>query len=296
MTRHIPNALMFLIGAILALVLLSAWQYGLASAAEPVASVLPAPAAVLHDPVVDPTGAIDDIQAARRLGWPIAVGVIAALLAMALGTAGARIRWLSWLARGTAATALGAVSACGSAAFDAAVLGGSPVVVAVAAIGAVLAFWRAHRAAPSATSRAPTERGAVHPLLAILLGAAVVLGAGMAWSCSSAQRRAVIDDVVDCTIGVAAEHAAEYEDILEHVIRAATSPDGHVDWARVRAAAIGFGAGTGACALAAAVGRLLEHQGLSAAPGEAELRAGFERLRGELWGGRRYRIAGGAVL
>lgn len=314
MTRHVPFVLMFLAGVVAALVVLSAFQYGMARAAPVLAdasshaSVLPPdaiaaapPAAVLHDPVTDPTGAVDDVMAARRLGWPIAVGVIAALIALALGTAGARISWLSWLARGTAATLLGSVTACGSAAFDAALSGGSGVAVAAAAVGAALAFWRAHRAAPVAVAAdRPRELGAVHPLLAIAFGALITAGSVGAWSCSSARQhaRAVGEAVIDCTTAAAHRNADEYGALLAAAIRAATSPDGHVDTGAIKAALVGLGLETGGCLAALTFERLIaESPAGRTATGAYDpvggLKSAWEVLRRELWAGVEFRTAAG---
>jgi hypothetical protein len=135
----------------------------------------------------------------------------------------------------------------------------------------------------------------------LILAHLFVLGfvLSMAAGCSSQQRRSVAEDVIDCTIDVARAHSAEYGAIVEAALRAAVRPDGSVDWAAVRAAATGMTAEVGACTLAAVVVRMLEPSanGARAAPGPRgdELRAGWEALRRELWGGRRFRVEGGVL-
>lgn len=135
-----------------------------------------------------------------------------------------------------------------------------------------------------------------------MLAAALVAGgiAAAAGGCGPVreQSSAVAGDVVDCTTVTAKKHAAEYGALLEAALRAATSPDGRVDWAAIRAAAASFSAETGGCALAAVIQRLLAPPAPTAPAAFAQLpppldaaalRDGFAELERELWGGRKFR-------
>lgn len=105
----------------------------------------PRPSDSIDNPVTDPVAAWDDFQAARKIGWPAAVFAVVTMLMLALGTLGKSVTWLAWLSRGVAATAIGAVSAIGTACYDAVAAGGSWVAIGLAAVMAVAAFWQAQR-------------------------------------------------------------------------------------------------------------------------------------------------------
>lgn len=116
--------------------------------------------------------------------------------------------------------------------------------------------------------------------------------------------RDVAGDVVDCTISTVKEHSDQYGPLVEQMIRDAVSPDGTVDWPRVRAASNGLALETGGCVLAQVIARMLappaddpnapQISALVAAP--EPLRAGWEELRRERFGGKRFQLAGGGVL
>jgi hypothetical protein len=157
-----PFVALFLAGVLVVVGLLTMIRLGVAHAA-PVAVDA---ATVAHDAAPQEV-ALDDAEAARRIGWPVGVFAIVTVLALSLGRAGVHLHvpWLAWLARGTAATVLGAVAAGGSAVVEVAALGGSPVAMGTAAVTAILAFWRARRPEPTsatrplrAARRAPTNR------------------------------------------------------------------------------------------------------------------------------------------
>ena len=165
MTRNLaPLVLLFLAGALAALLGLAAMHYvGTARADAPAAAQAPGsaapaipppteatgsgsaaqpPSASLHDPIVDPAGAISDAREAKRHGWALAAIVVLILLARGLGTA--RKRWpgsraLRWMA-GRAGLVVIGVGVVGCAAFDAVILGGSWLAAAYAAIGAGLSW------------------------------------------------------------------------------------------------------------------------------------------------------------
>lgn len=264
----------------------------------------PRPSDALHNPIDDIGGAIDDAASARRHGWPLLA--LVGLVLVSRGLAKARKRWpgsraLGWMGGRVGLVVIGS-GMVGAAAFDALVLSGSWVAAAYAAIGTALLLLDPE---PHPSAARKPQRGSVaSPLLAILFGAAIAASSVTAWSCSSAQRRAVAEDVVDCTIDVARAHSAEYGALVEAALRAAVRSDGTIDWTAIRTAAAGFGLQTGACALAAVVARLLTTPEASApellpaappGPRGVELRAGWERLRRELWDGRRFRVEHGVL-
>jgi hypothetical protein len=265
-----------------------------ATAPEPVALVPAAgggsarPSDALRDPLDNLGGAIDDVSAARRHGW--ALGALVGLILIARSLGKARKRWpasraLAWMGGRVGGVVIG-VGVVGSSAFDAIALGGSWVAAGYAAIGAALYLLMPDPPAPSG-QRQP-ERGSVHPLLVIALLPAIVAGSLAAWSCaplrSAGREGAPI--VVDCTLVAVGEHA----DALEAAIRDATNLDGSIDWTRIRAAVRELGWEVGGCALRAAIERILGAPGVQAMPHphEGDLRAGWERVRVEVLGGRRY--------
>lgn len=106
------------------------------------------PSDSLSNPVTDPTGSIDDAQAARRFGWPALVFAIGTMLAIGLAYLGRKypsVKALAWLDKGVVATTIGFVGACGAAGFDAAVGGGSWAAMGFAVLMGAMAFWQARR-------------------------------------------------------------------------------------------------------------------------------------------------------
>jgi hypothetical protein len=93
--------------------------------------------------------------------------------------------------------------------------------------------------------------------------------------------------------------------LVETVLRAATSPDGTVDWTRIRSAASSLGLETGGCALAETVARLSSTPAptpgvamqavTTGAPDPASLRAGLAELEYAIWGGRRFSTSAGVL-
>lgn len=105
------------------------------------------PADGLRDPLLDPIGAIDDVKAARRVGWAAVLGAVLTMLSLAVGTLGRTVKALAWLRSGSWAIAVGLVGALGAGAYNAATQGGSWMAVVFAAMIGAAAWWNARGAA-----------------------------------------------------------------------------------------------------------------------------------------------------
>lgn len=150
----------------------------------------------------------------------------------------------------------------------------------------------------TATPRAPAERGAVS-FEGLVATVGVLAVAALIVACASIRReaKAVAGDVVDCTTAHAHQLTEQFGPLVDDMIRAATQPDGRIDWAPIRAATKSFAVDAGGCVLAAAVLRALTAPAADPAapqlaphaPDQALLRAGFDDLRRERFGGVRFR-------
>lgn len=101
------------------------------------------PSETLHDPLTDLGASIDDLAAARHVGWALATLGALIMLSRSLQVAGRRwpaVGWLAWLNTGSRGFALAGLAAVGAAAFDALALGGTWLAVAFAAFGSLLAL------------------------------------------------------------------------------------------------------------------------------------------------------------
>lgn len=100
------------------------------------------PADQLHNPLTDPRAAWDDVKAAKKIGWPLALLAGLIMVARALGYAGDRWPKFKAFAKlgGITGTIVAGVSACGAAAFNTLALGGTWFAVAAAAVGAFFAL------------------------------------------------------------------------------------------------------------------------------------------------------------
>jgi hypothetical protein len=125
-----------------------------------------------------------------------------------------------------------------------------------------------------------------HIALPLLGCVAVVFLAGLAYACAPLRPSSgtPTGELVDCTLVAVGDHADE----LEAAIRDATDMNGAIDWETPRALVRQLGADVGGCALRLAIERLLASPGVAAGPGAASLTAGWERIRAEDLGGRRY--------
>jgi hypothetical protein len=100
----------------------------------------------LHDPLDQPVQAYDDLVAARKLGWPIAIFAGGVMLARLLGALGKKsdVSWLAWLGVGKKAIAISGAAAVLAAAYNALATGGSYAAVGMAAVLAFASFWDSH--------------------------------------------------------------------------------------------------------------------------------------------------------
>jgi len=109
------------------------------------ATPAPAPHDQLHDPLSDPAATFDDVKAAKRQGWPLAilaVGVILLRIAERLGLIAKRK---------TAHTVILGALAIAAAAFDTLVLGGTWMSALYAGVGAF--FLATHPGPATATKK-----------------------------------------------------------------------------------------------------------------------------------------------
>jgi hypothetical protein len=126
--------------------LLAQADTGSGSSLPPATTTGPAPKAPsveLHNPVTDPIAAFDDVKAAKKLGWPLALLALLIMLTRGLGTIGTRwgsMSWLAWLGKGSTAVIVSGVGTVATAAFNTLALGGTWFAVMMAAAGAFFAL------------------------------------------------------------------------------------------------------------------------------------------------------------
>ena len=101
---------------------------------------LAAAPAVVVDPVNAPAQAFDELKAARKIGWPVAVLVGLTMALLAAGHLG-----IAWLKKGARAFVLAAATTTLTAAALAALDGGSWMAIVSAAVAAGLGYWTANR-------------------------------------------------------------------------------------------------------------------------------------------------------
>lgn len=304
---HLPIVVLVALGALALAIALAAIPYVGVAHSEPMAVQADA---VSHTSeradAPRPSAQItDDAEVVRQLGRPIGIGVLATLLALALGAAGANIPWLAWLARGTSATVIGAVSACAEAMLEVALAGGTVLTVEVAGGAAVLAFWRANRppmrgqtvAIPTRRPEDGSARGAVLVWLATL--GLLATGAAAASCAGTGQAiRATATVVIDCAEAVAPSELAKAIPLAEAALEFARQPDGTYDTAALLDVARSMSLATAGCALAEAVSRLRPAVNMRYAisPAETPLDRAWSVVQVEQLGGRSFRIASGQVL
>lgn len=114
----------------------------------PAPETAPQPAAVgaadkLHDPVSAPSQAYDDVKAAKKTGWAVAVFAVLVMLARLAGRA-RNTKALAWLGKGRTAVIVAAAGALLAACYNAAADGGSWTAILAAGVTALAAYWNAH--------------------------------------------------------------------------------------------------------------------------------------------------------
>lgn len=109
------------------------------SAAPTPAAPAAAPADQLHDPVAQPLQALDDLKAAKKLGWGVAIFAALALAFRLLGLAKS-VSFLAWLGKGKTATVLAGAGAVILAVYNALASGGA-WMAALGAAGAALLHY-----------------------------------------------------------------------------------------------------------------------------------------------------------
>lgn len=100
------------------------------------------PADKLHDPLSSPGAAFDDLKAAKKVGWPLAVFAGLIMLCKLLARAKS-IPWLSALGKGKTAVVVAATGAIATACFNAAADGGAWSATAFAGLLALAHYFDA---------------------------------------------------------------------------------------------------------------------------------------------------------
>lgn len=100
----------------------------------------------VHDVLTSPIAAYDDVRAAKKLGWPALVFIVALILARLAGKLGAIQGWslLAKLNTGKVAVVIGGVAAVAAAGFNAATAGGSLIAVLTGAFFALATYYNSH--------------------------------------------------------------------------------------------------------------------------------------------------------
>ena len=100
-----------------------------------------APADQLHDPVQQPIAAIDDVRAAAKTSWPLAIIAVLILVTKALSYVGGKLAPLGrWLSTARNAMIVAAVGTLLATAYNTMFAGGSWYAVLVAVGGSLLAL------------------------------------------------------------------------------------------------------------------------------------------------------------
>lgn len=99
----------------------------------------PKPSDAIHNPASEPVAAWDDVKAARKTSWPLAVWAVLAMLGKALAYGSDKLKRVpvlgklaAWLATGKRAMVVAGIGAVGSAGYDVLVAGGSLVAALIA--------------------------------------------------------------------------------------------------------------------------------------------------------------------
>ncbi len=98
------------------------------------------PADKLHDPAAAPSAAWDDLKAARKDGWAIAVFAALVMLSKLASRLGKNVKLLAALGKGKVAVVVGAVGALATACYNAAATGGAWSAMIMAGAAAVFGY------------------------------------------------------------------------------------------------------------------------------------------------------------
>lgn len=102
--------------------------------------------------------------------------------------------------------------------------------------------------------------------------------------------------VIDCTTENSTTLTREFGPTVDALLRAATQPDGRMDWSIIKSAAKSFGLDTGACVLANAIAGITSQQtsgSAAMATSPQRTRAEFRALSLELFDGHTFRTTKG---
>lgn len=123
---------------------------GSASAPAPTAT----PADKLHDPAAHPAAAWDDLKAAKKVGWPLAV-FAGLLMACKLLKRAQKYKLAAFLSKGKMPVLVGMVGALALACFNAAADGGAWTAVFVAGVTALAHYRDADPTTPEPDGQGP---------------------------------------------------------------------------------------------------------------------------------------------
>jgi hypothetical protein len=107
-----------------------------------VAPPVPVPSDSIDDPVKQPAAAWDDVKAAKKTGWTLALLVVVIMALRGLGY----LKGLSFFKKDRVAIVVGGALVVATSLFDTLVLGGTWVAALYAAGGAVMIWWRSKHA------------------------------------------------------------------------------------------------------------------------------------------------------
>ncbi len=112
--------------------------------------VVAVPSDAIADPVKEPAAAFDDVKAARKTGWTLALLVVLIMALRGLGY----FKGLSFFKKDRVAIVVAGALTVATSLFDTLILGGTWVAALYAAAGALAIYWRSKHAvvAPAAGS------------------------------------------------------------------------------------------------------------------------------------------------
>lgn len=249
--------------------------------------------------MTDPTSFLEFLLAGKYLP---AIGL--ALIAFVAAFRKVAATWFPWFATKAGGYTLGLGSAftlyLAAALRDGAGITAGLLANALAAGWAASGGWETLRDLLLAAKKKGTgaSSGAALAIIVIAAGASAPLLSGCGAAKESLGR--VAGGVIDCMAPAAKDAIGAFAPAFRDVVRNATSDDGRVDWAPVKAAASSLRSPAQRCVLAAVIAEVLrpraktdvQASALEADP--ASVSAGFEELRAS-WGGPSFALEGGTL-